>query len=131
MVNKYLKLPIITHVEFAMTPGTIVTLEGKVPYQSGDALMTGVSGERWPISRVRFDSTYEAVPPTMRGEDGGYIKKAIPVTAIQITETTLVTLTGEPAKITGQIGDWLITAPDGSQWVVSDAIFRQTYIPAE
>lgn len=131
MENKFLKLPIITQVEFAITPGTIFTLEGEVPYQSGDALMTGVSGERWPISRVRFDSTYDAAPPTIQGEDGGYIKKTITVTAVQITETTLVTLAGESARIVGQIGDWLITAPDGSQWVVSDAIFRQTYIPAD
>lgn len=131
MKNQFLKRPIVTQVEFASTPGMAITLEGEVLYQACDALLTGVSGERWPISRKYFDSTYDAVPPTRHGENGGYIKKPIPVTAIQITESIQVALTGTSASISGKIGDWLITAPDGSQWVVADEIFRHTYTPAD
>jgi hypothetical protein len=127
MNNKFLKRPLVTAVEFADNPGVLNTLEGAVPYQTGDALMTGVSGERWPISRARFDSTYNAVPPTLHGESGAYIKKSIPVTAVQISEIMLVALSGTSASISGKMGDWLISAPDGSQWVVDDVIFKKTY----
>ena len=131
MTNKFLKRPLITSVEFADKAGVLNTLEGEVPYQTGDALMTGVSGERWPISRARFDSTYHAVSPTQQGEDGGYIKNAIHVTAVQITEIVQVGLSDVPASISGKIGDWLITAPDESHWVVDNEIFRKTYLPVE
>jgi len=127
MPNKFLKRAIVVQVEFADKPGLLTTLEGIVPYQAGDALMTGVDNERWPIARARFDASYKAQSPTRQGENGGYIKHRIPVTAVQITEPTQVALSSATASISGKIGDWLITAPDGSQWIVDDAIFSKTY----
>lgn len=131
MANKFLKRPIVTQVDFAIMPGTIITLEGEVPYQTGDALMTGECGECWSISRVKFDATYDAVLPTKHGKNGGYVKKSISVTAVQLRESMQVALSGVSACISGNPGDWLINAPDGSQWIVADGIFRKTYIPLE
>ena len=39
--------------------GTLATAEGPVAYESGDALLTGPAGERWPVPRARFLRDYE------------------------------------------------------------------------
>ena len=48
------KLPVIHNVVFAEVAGVCETLEGAVPYKSGDAIVTGVADERWPVSREYF-----------------------------------------------------------------------------
>src|SRR5471030_3521605 len=45
-------------VQFAEKPGSLMSLEGPNRYAPGDALITGVTGERWVVSRDRFDAKY-------------------------------------------------------------------------
>src|ERR1700750_3099179 len=45
-------------VEFAAGSGELMSLEGPNCYQAGDALITGSTGERWVVSRERFDAKY-------------------------------------------------------------------------
>ena len=127
---KYLKIKLPTQVEFALEEGTLNTLEGKVPYQIKDALMTGVQGERWPISRAKFELTYEPVPPTLMGAAGTYVKKRMVVEATQSDEPFEVAIDGGKSILKGNAGDWLISSPDGSQWLVADEIFKKTYVLA-
>jgi len=47
-------------VEFAAEPGSLMSLEGPNRYAPGDALITGATGERWVVSRDRFDAKYVA-----------------------------------------------------------------------
>ena len=45
-------------VEFAASPGELVSLEGPNRYRPADAIITGATGERWVVSRERFDAKY-------------------------------------------------------------------------
>ncbi|WP_089159855.1 PGDYG domain-containing protein [Caballeronia sordidicola] len=72
VTDRYAKRRDPVEVEIAQAPGVPATLEGEVGYNAGDALITGVKGERWPASRERFERTYEALPPTRPGESGRY-----------------------------------------------------------
>jgi len=51
-------------VKFASDFGTCETREGDVSFCAGDAILTGVEGEQWPIERPKFDASYAAISPT-------------------------------------------------------------------
>lgn len=124
---KFIKRPLPATVFFAKSAGELTTLEGPVRYAPGDAIMTGINGEHWPISRTNFDATYVPVGLLALGEDGPYVKKLIPVDATQIDHDGIISLEGQHGDLHAQAGDWVITGPDGSQWVVAQAIFQATY----
>src|SRR4051794_41552182 len=65
------KKPTPVQVEFAAADGVCETLEGPVRFRAGDAILTGVQGERWPVRRDLFMAGYQAVPPTPTGEAAG------------------------------------------------------------
>lgn len=124
---KFMKRRIVMNVTFAAGHGELATLEGPVRYEKGDALMTGYAGERWPVSRLTFEATYDAVAPTQMGEAGFYVKKPIPVEARQLDQKHSIALEEGRGELSGEIGDWVITGPDGKQWIVADTIFKGTY----
>jgi hypothetical protein len=124
---RFIKKPIPTLVEFAEHAGTLQTLEGPVAYEPGDALMRGMIGERWPIRRAHFESTYEPVAPVRMGENGQYIKKAIPVTAQQAKSEESIVLDEGRGTLQAKPGDWILVEDDGRQWVVTNDIFTATY----
>ena len=128
---KHFKLPIPVIVIFATADGVIMTLEGPVSHVAGDAILTGSAGEQWPIPRAIFEATYAPVAPLRSGESGAYIKKAIPVEARQADRAEVITLGDGRGEIQAQPEDWIVTAPDGRQWVVAEAIFRMTYRVAD
>lgn len=103
------------------------TLEGPVHYVCGDALMTGIAGERWPIPRDRFSATYVPVPPVRMGEEGEYLKRPITVSARQATSHEHIPLDGGKSELSAQPGDWVVTDQNGNRWVVADEIFNETY----
>lgn len=117
-------------VEIASCAGTLATLEGEVAYNGGDALVTGVAGERWPVGRARFDATYTPVPPTGPGQSGQYRRLPNRVLAKQMGDAFDVPL-GERGSLHGEPGDWLVQYAPGDQAVVAAQIFRQTYRPAD
>ncbi len=45
-------------VEFAAGAGELMSLEGPNRHTVGDALITGSTGDRWVVSRERFDAKY-------------------------------------------------------------------------
>ena len=55
---KAIKKPVEVVFEFAEEDGEIETLEGKFSYKKGDAIITGVKGEKYPCRRDIFDQTY-------------------------------------------------------------------------
>src|SRR3546814_1291431 len=83
-------LAVCVQVEFAAANGVLNTREGAVSYREGDAIMTGPSGERWPISRSRFDATYE--PATAAEGAGWYCKRPLVVDARQAIKEERVLL---------------------------------------
>ena len=68
--------PLVFEVAFAKEKVLIDTLEGIVRADAGDAVVTGVRGERWPVSKTRFAELYEPVSTTRMSEDGRYRRRA-------------------------------------------------------
>ena len=122
-----MKLPLPAWVTFAAVDGILPTLEGLVQYKEGDALMTGTSGERWPIRRSTFEATYQPSGSQRMGESGPYLKKPMPVQATQIMEPMLLTLDGHRGTLAGKPGDWFLKDASGRGWVVANEIFNASY----
>lgn len=122
---KAIKHAVCVQVEFAQANGVLHTREGTVAYHQGDAIMVGPSGERWPISRARFDATYE-LATSAPGHDW-YCKRPLVVEARQAISEERVHLRRGEGVLQARPGDWVVTAPDGGQWVVEQDIFAQTY----
>jgi len=125
--KKVQKKPMPVAVCFADSDGVCQTKEGDVYYKKGDAIMTGVEGEKWPIERRKFDDTYEAVLPTKHGDDGQYSKKPIGVLALQMNEPFYVNVSWADDQIEGKSGDWLVQYAPDDFGVVSQSIFEKTY----
>lgn len=123
---KFIKRSLPVDVTFAKRVGELQTLEGPVRFEIGDALVMGSVGERWPIRRSTFDATYAPVPPLHAGEEGRYAKRPLAVEARQAEVECDVLLGEGRGSLHAKAGDWIVTA-EGGQWVVGDAIFRQTY----
>ena len=120
------KLPQLVQVAFARTPGTLTTLEGPVHYAAGDALLTGMAGDRWPVRRAGFETRYVPAPDTPAGADGAYLKQPLPVLARQIDAAFAVRLP-DGQVLQGKPGDWLVQYGPGDQAIVADALFHATY----
>ena len=52
---------LIIDFEFAAEDGEIETLEGIMSYKKGDAIITGIKGEKYACRRDIFDQTYSIV----------------------------------------------------------------------
>jgi hypothetical protein len=124
------KKPIPVQVAFAAADGACDTLEGPVRFRAGDAILTGVRGERWPVGRDAFLSSYQAVPPTQAGHSGAYRKAATPAYAMRLDQPQDVPVGWQNDPLHGQPGDWLLQYPDGTRGVLRDQIFRESYDPA-
>ena len=114
-------------VRFATEPCDVQTNEGVVHARPGDAILTGIAGEHWRVSRMHFAQKYRPAPTTPPGEDGTYLSLRTRILALPMTETFEVQLADGQSRLTGQAGDWLVDYGDGSLGIVSKAIFTTTY----
>jgi hypothetical protein len=124
------KSAIPVQVAFADVAGVCETLEGPVRFNAGDAILTGVRGERWPIRRDLFLASYDPVPPTQAGESGSYSKAPALTYAIRLDRTREVPVGWQHDPLHGRPGDWLLQYADGSYGVIQDSVFRESYGPA-
>jgi hypothetical protein len=122
----YVKTEIVT-VTFARQDGELLSLEGPNRYVVGDALVTGLTGTRWSVSRQRFDLKYEAVAPTGNGEDGRYQARPIPVLAKRIPEAFTAARSAGGDVLRGNAGDWLLQYAPGDFGIAEQARFAQVY----
>ena len=123
---KAIKRPLPVQVTFAVAGGTLDTLEGPVAYTSGDAILTGIKGEHWPMHRVDFAERYEPCEGQVMFADGVYVKRRAIVEAEQLDAPLAICIAGR-GQLQGRLGDWLITGADGDQWIVGADIFIETY----
>src|SRR5262245_17798644 len=79
-------------VYFASGPCTVMSREGAVHAQTGDAIITGIAGEHWRVSRAHFPEKYRPVPPTVAGESGRYASLPNRIIAVSMTEAFEVLL---------------------------------------
>ena len=114
-------------MRFATMPGALATREGSVRYEPGDALLTGSAGDRWPVSRPRFDAAYEPVAPTAAGAEGRYRRRPALVYAKQMSTPFELALGDGRGTLAGAAGDWLVQYAPDDQAVVGQAIFASTY----
>jgi hypothetical protein len=114
-------------VRFATAPCQIKTREGEVHAHPGDAIITGIAGEHWRVSRARFGEKYRSVPPTVTGEPGRYESLPIEIIAVPMSESFEVLLADGISRLHGEPGDWLVDYGDGSLGIVSPDIFASTY----
>jgi hypothetical protein len=125
------KLEREVQVQFADQPCTVQTPEGAVQAQPGDAVLTGIAGERWRVSRKHFADKYRPADGTRAGEPGAYLSLRNRILALRMNEPFEVLLADGISRLNGRPGDWLVDYGDGSLGVISDAIFQVTYeIPA-
>jgi hypothetical protein len=121
------KLEREVQVQFADRPCTVQTPEGAVQAQPGDAILTGIAGERWRVSRKHFSSKYRPAAATHAGDPGAYLSLRNRILALRMSEPFEVLLADGVSRLNGRPGDWLVDYGDGSLGVVSDAIFQVTY----
>lgn len=114
-------------VRFARQAGELISLEGPNRYESGDALIAGSTGSRWSVARHRFDAKYEAVPPTLTGQDGRYAARPLPVMARQIAEPFTAARSSGGDVLRGNAGDWLLQYGPGDFGVAAHQRFTQIY----
>jgi hypothetical protein len=121
------KLEREVQVRFTPEACIVQTPEGSVHAQPGDAIITGIAGEHWRVSRSKFPAKYRAVPPTVAGQAGTYASLPHRIVAVLMSEPFGVLLSDGVSRLTGHAGDWLVDYGDGSLGVVSGPVFASTY----
>jgi len=117
----------VVTVDFAQHAGELMSLEGPNRYLPGDALVTGSTGDRWCVSRARFDQKYQAEAPFEHGQAGSYRNKPVPVLAKQIAQPfTLARCVGGDI-LSGTAGDWVLQYGPGDYGVVANPRFQHVY----
>ena len=116
-------------VEFAAGDGELMSLEGPNRYARGDALITGSTGDRWVVSRERFDAKYVPADVSLaHGEPGGYRNRPAVVLAKQMNEAFSLARSAQGGDVLkGTAGDWIMQYAPGDYGVVQAARFAKVY----
>ena len=112
---------------FLTDAGVVETREGQVRYEVGDALVTGIEGERWPVPRERFFESYLAVAPTRMGEDGRYTKIPRDVWALCVDTPIDVDLPDSRGMLHARPGYIIVQNALGDHAVIGASIFEKYY----
>ncbi|OHC64096.1 MAG: hypothetical protein A2040_15925 [Rhodocyclales bacterium GWA2_65_19] len=119
----------VVHVVFATAPGELISREGPNRYAAGDALITGSTGDRWSVSRARFDAKYQPVAAADAGEDGRYRSRPLPVLAKQMPEAFTLARSAGGDMLQGAAQDWLLQYAPGDFGIIENARFLRVYRP--
>jgi hypothetical protein len=114
-------------VEFAAADGVVTSAVGPNHFRAGDALLTGSTGDRWCVSRDRFDARYRAEPGTAPGGPGAYRNLPVRILAKRMTQPFSVARSAGGDRLHGEAGDWLVEYAAGDHGVVASARFASVY----
>lgn len=114
-------------VEFASEAGELQSAVGGNRYEVDDALLTGSTGDRWCVSRVRFDAKYRPVAPLGPGGSGLYRNLPIRIRARQIEQAFSVERSPGGDLLHGTAGDWLVQYAPAEHGIVAAARFAAVY----
>ena len=117
----------LVSVEFAAAPGVLESAVGLNRYAAGDALLTGSTGDRWCVSRDRFEAKYLPEVPTLRGQAGRYRNRPVLVLAKRMTVAFTVERSAGGDVLRGNAGDWLVQYAPGDHGIVAAARFDSVY----
>ncbi|MGO4304574.1 PGDYG domain-containing protein [Cupriavidus sp. RAF12] len=118
-------------VTFPGEPGELISREGPNRYLPGDAIVTGATGDRWVVSRERFDARYVAIGPNAHGEPGRYRNKPVPVLVKEMQGAFAIARSAGGDVLTGKAGDWLMQYAPGDYGITERARFMAVYRQAE
>ena len=119
----------VVDVILAKNAGELISREGPNRFRAGDALITGSTGDRWSVSRDRFDTKYIPVAPVAPGEDGRYRSRPVPVLARQMAEAFTLARSSGGDVLHGQAQDWVLQYAPGDFGIVENARFQRVYRP--
>lgn len=111
------------HVTFATADGELTSREGINKFCMGDALITSESGERWCVSRDRFELKYEAIA------DGKFRAKPVSVLAKQMHEPFTISRSAGGDMLQGAAHDWLLQYAPSDHGIIENARFVRVYRP--
>lgn len=114
-------------VVLATDAGQLISREGANRYAAGDALITGATGDRWSVSRDRFDAKYEAVAPLKHGANGAYRNRPMPVLARRMDVPFCIARSAGGDLLQGKAGDWLLQYAPGDFGIVDATRFEAVY----
>jgi hypothetical protein len=114
-------------VEFAVAAGALESAVGENRYLVGDALITGTTGDRWCVSRDRFEVKYAAEWPTQGGRPGSYRNRPISVRARRMNLPFSVRRSAGGDVLRGEAGDWLVQYAPGDHGIVAQDRFARVY----
>ena len=120
----------VVHVVFATAEGELISREGPNHFQKGDALITAANGDRWSVSRDRFDAKYQASFPCNAGSNGAYQARRMAVLAKKMPVAFSIARSAGGDVLHGMAGDWLMQYAPGDFGVVENARFQRVYRPA-
>jgi hypothetical protein len=117
----------VVEVEFAAVAGVLASAVGPNHYAAGDALLTGSTGDRWCVSRDRFDAKYLPEAPTAHGQRGNYRNRPVAVLAKQMPAAFSVARSAGGDVLHGIAGDWLVQYAPGDHGIVDRLRFERVY----
>ncbi|MBB4866257.1 hypothetical protein HNP46_005162 [Pseudomonas nitritireducens] len=115
-------------VKFAAAPGELISLEGPNRYAVGDAIICAASGERWVVSRERFDPKYRPADAALvHGQPGAY--RNVPTTLLgrRMDEPFTLLRSAGGDRLTGAAGDWVLQYAPGDYGVIKAERFAKVY----
>jgi PGDYG protein len=118
--KKFVKHEIV-HVAFATDDGELTSREGINRYHARDALITSESGERWCVSRDRFELKYELVA------EGKFRARPVSVLAKQMLEPFSISRSAGGDVLQGAAQDWLLQYAPDDYGIVENARFVRVY----
>ena len=113
----------VVSVEFAAAPGALQSAVGLNRYAAGDALLTGSTGDRWCVSRDRFDAKYQLDAVAQ----GRYRNRPVAVLAKRMNMAFTVERSAGGDVLRGEPGDWLVQYAPGDHGIVAAARFDRVY----
>jgi PGDYG protein len=117
----------VVSVEFAAAAGALQSAVGWNHYDAGDALLTGSTGDRWCVTRDRFDLKYLPEPSVLPGRPGRYRNRPVAVLAKRMSVEFSVERSAGGDVLQGHAGDWLLQYAVGDHGIVAAARFDRVY----
>jgi hypothetical protein len=121
----------IVSVQFAEADGELQSAVGLNRFMRGDALVTGSTGDRWCVSRARFDAKHRPMDGVVAGQAGRYRNIPQPIRGKRMLVPFLVARCADGDVLQGAAGDWLVEYSPGDHGIVARARFDQVYREVE
>jgi len=119
----------VVGVTFADRAGSLASAVGPNHYAVGDAIIEGSTGDRWCVSRDRFEAKYRPCQGTVAGRDGHYRNLPSTVIAKRIGEPFRIARRPGGDVLEGAAGDWAVQYGADDYGLVDQARFARIYRP--